>query len=452
VRKRPLLPIVVAICVVAGFVPDTLAQRRAPLASPSVEPAPETRVEAPQAATTPAADATTAADTTTTYPKKMPATEGWETVLALPGKLVYLPFWLTFKTAEGAIWFYERKLAVPDLMQYLVAADGSRGIYPLFEPRYGGGAVFYLKNWPGEGARFDMSFMVGLHGRQRHRIRHRRIPIFNNRAKLAYRLRYNNLPDERFFGIGPNSKKENETNYREQMVLGELTLGKRFHDRLQVDVIGAIEHNVIGDGVADLPSLPKVAPDLPGIGEELTMVRFGFGLDFDGRNREMRPSKGAEVMFRGGWIQDATDNDLGLSIVAANVVGYVEPYHNRVLVFRVAGEFTDPLPGRQTPFYWLPQLGRLETIRGLTRGRYRDNDMVLGSIEYRWAVSTFGDALLFVDGGQVAGNIFNDFTTSNIVWSFGGGYRIWWSDGGTALRAEVGVSKERVRFHFVITG
>ena len=431
-----------AVCMATGTKARAIAF--SPDAAAAIEEAAEE--EAPQ-------DSGTAdADTTAAYPEKMSANSGVEKAVNLPLKIVYLPFLLVFKTAEGALYLYEKSPPILKPLRVLIAADGSRGVYPLFEARYGLGAMFFVKYWPDDTSRFDVSTMWGLRGRNRQRLRHRRIGVFNDYMLLGYELRWWNLPDERFFGVGPNTPESAEAQFGWKMGLAQATLGKSFKERLQIDVIGAFEHNIIADGnnPDGTPVVSDEYPNLPGLGEELTLVRFGFGLDWDGRNRKLRPSKGVEVMFRGGWIQDANDTDFGLSIIAADFDAYFELYRGRVIKLRLGGEFTDPLPGREIPFYWLPQLGRLETIRGLTRGRFRDRDMVLGSMEYRWPISTLGDALLFVDAGQVQQNIFNDFRIDDIVWTFGGGYRFWLPDGRTGVRAEIGVSKERLRFHFVV--
>ncbi|MDP8228814.1 MAG: BamA/TamA family outer membrane protein, partial [Candidatus Electryoneaceae bacterium] len=107
------------------------------------------------------------------------------------------------------------------------------------------------------------------------------------------------------------------------------------------------------------------------------------------------------------------------------------------------------------PFYHLGELGSDETIRGFTRGRFRDRDLLMGSVEYRYPIYQLKytrtvDAVLFVDTGQVADNIFQDVAVSMFQVGYGGGFRFYNEDEELVARLEIGVSKEMFRIYLMV--
>jgi len=86
-------------------------------------------------------------------------------------------------------------------------------------------------------------------------------------------------------------------------------------------------------------------------------------------------------------------------------------------------------------------------VRGLVRSRYRQRDMVLGSIEYRYPIWTILDAFLFVDAGQVAEDIFKSFSSDKIIFGYGGGIQVWGNE-GLVSSLTLGISKDGFRFYF----
>ena len=87
-------------------------------------------------------------------------------------------------------------------------------------------------------------------------------------------------------------------------------------------------------------------------------------------------------------------------------------------------------------------------MNGFSRSRFRDRDMVLGSIEYRYPIydrhNSVIDAYIFVDGGQVSPDLFNELEADNFQFSFGGGFRVWSGD-TESVNLVIGKSKERFR-------
>jgi hypothetical protein len=210
------------------------------VAEPVAAPADAAAVTAPQAQ----ADT----DTTAAFPEKRHAHAAWETALALPGYVIYLPFWAVFSFTGATIKVVDETGALDRMKEWVTFADGRGGIYPAYSGSSGAGLSFFLKDYFNEDFRFDATATYGRYDRSLFRIRYRRLEIFNGALITGLNLRYRNMPDERFFGIGPEAPKSPQTNFRQQLGAGELTLGHRITTNLDLNAVGAIEYNKIDEG------------------------------------------------------------------------------------------------------------------------------------------------------------------------------------------------------------
>lgn len=388
------------------------------------------RTDGNTTSTAPTADDEAApADSTTAFPKKMPGHTTWEKVAAAPGYLIYLPLWAAFTVTGGTIKYVEKTGIIGRTQELVTFDDGRGGIYPAYSGRSGAGLSFFLKNYVNEGFRFDATASYGFYDRSLFRLRYRRLEIFNGALITGLNLQYHNMTDERFFGIGPDAPKSPQTNFRQEQALADLTLGRRITDDIDINLIGGIEYNMATDSRNGTftPAI-DIYPELGAAGWG-TDVNFGH-VDLRGvwdgrRNLGFRPLGGFLAFVDGSVYEDIGRDRFGYTQVLVEYRQFIRLWHSRVLVLRANGWFADPLNNRAIPFYALPEHGEDETVRGYARGRWRDRDAVLASAEYRWAIWRTIDALLFTDASQVAENIFNDFDTNNIKWSYGGGFRLY---------------------------
>jgi outer membrane protein assembly factor BamA len=110
---------------------------------------------------------------------------------------------------------------------------------------------------------------------------------------------------------------------------------------------------------------------------------------------------------------------------------------------------------KEIPFYLLSELGSDETIRGFSRGRFRDKDALLASAEYRYPIwedhPNSLDAFIFIDAGQVADFMLEDFKKDNTQFGYGLGFRFY-NDEKDDLMGKIsfGFSKERFRVVFAL--
>ena len=77
------------------------------------------------------------------------------------------------------------------------------------------------------------------------------------------------------------------------------------------------------------------------------------------------------------------------------------------------------------PFYDLTYLGSSSTLKGYQSKRFRDNDAVMASLEYRWRWWRMNDMALFMDAGMVINDMFEDsWSDEEFHLGYGFSYRL----------------------------
>lgn len=282
---------------------------------------------------------------------------------------------------------------------------------------------------------------------------------------------YRHMPEERFFGRGPDSRLDQESSYRlneaDAGILAGLQLGSRFAFGAQAGYVRAQP----GPGSADdIPTSQEIFGQLPGLVEDTEHLSLGGWLRFDGRDpapqfrffRELSPVESGLVrmplttkrgIFAVAEFTDYTplgEEELGFQRLTVQSQQYI-PFRNGYQVFALR-EFLalSRTDGSGMPFHMLPSLGGAYSLRGYELFRFRDRHALLLNAEYRWNVWRFADLVLFVDAGQVFGTA-EDISVSDLHADYGGGLRLVSGTHGFA-RVEVARSSEGTQLLVLLTG
>jgi len=371
-----------------------------------------------------------------------------ETIVNLPLNLLYLPFDVIFKGTTALVKWTDQEQVVRKMADFFSSEDGRRKGYPIYDNRMFG-FFFKQKGVLGEQSRFIASASLGFKNRQRYEVRFQRLQLGNFGAGTIGGY-YQYLQDEPFYGIGPDSKAENRTNYAHEQIDVLAGLGIRPSEDLAFGVTGEYVINSLFEGKdTRYPSTTEVAniDSLPGLETGVKLASVGFALLYDYTNKPFRPTSGGLILFRADGFYDVVGERYGFSKVLLDAATVFHLFYNRRLIVRFAGEITEPLKGKEVPFYHLARLGPQETIRGFQRGRFRDFDMVLTNVQYNYPVWDLLDIFLFVDAGKVAPNIFRDFSDVKTHVGYGGGITVWGRQGITA-DFTFAWSEEGFRFYF----
>lgn len=263
---------------------------------------------------------------------------------------------------------------------------------------------------------------------------------------VGLRGRYFEWPQEDFFGIGIDARETDRSNY----LLRQLEAGADFWAepirRLRIGGGTYYLSPSVGSGRdSRFPSLEQLfdPSTVPGFDEQPDFLRIDAFIDYDLRDNPDYPRRGT---FLGSKFSNYRDRHFDLYHFRRwefDVQQYV-PLGNqyRTLVFHGNMVMTDVGANDRFPFYYMPDLGGGERLRGFRERRFRDYNSVLAQVEYRWYASWFLDMALFVDGGKVAPRRAEiDFSD----WQFSGGlgFRIHTKE-AFVYRLDIAFSRERL--------
>jgi len=390
------------------------------------------------------------------FPPKMKSKETWEQILNVPGIVLAFPFWLLEQSISPALDLILEKKLVAKVKDFLRTDDGLRGVYPTYKSQIGGGAKFFQKDLLNQGSKLDLIATIGLRWRQYYQIHLKRVKLSQNLTS-AFSVDYSNFTDEPFFEIGNNAAVDDKSNYAHKQAAAEITIGVDLPIKSYLTTNVGIDYNRIRDGrnktlpsIKDRPSLEMEL--IPGLTDDVRIFRLQAMLEHDSRNRLGNPSAGWLATIKGGYFSELGENKFGFWQAYMDITRYFHLFRNRTFLIRGAAQITEAFDNRQIPFYYMSELGERESIRGYSRGRFRDEDMVLGSLEYRYPIlnrSTSVDFSLFVDTGKVYKDLVNEFDTSDYHFGYGGGFRFY-NPEGTFLQLLVGFSEDGYRCYVVL--
>jgi outer membrane protein assembly factor BamA len=202
--------------------------------------------------------------------------------------------------------------------------------------------------------------------------------------------RYRNFPEEDFWGLGPDTKQDQRTNFLYEDVGGSATMAVRFRKVRAGMTAGYVAINTGPGRDKNFPSVPENLQAGP------RYRPVGPFVEYNSADESSDPHAGGKYAFR--WTRYGTtfqryeiDVRRFIPLTAAE---------DRIAL-RVKTTFTDTSTTQETPFFMLPTVGGVDTVRGFAQYRYRDRDALVLNGEYRRPVSGFLDAVFFADAGRV---------------------------------------------------
>jgi len=261
---------------------------------------------------------------------------------------------------------------------------------------------------------------------------------------VTARGQYYEFPQEDFFGLGMNSRKEDRSDYLLEST--EAGLDVRWQPLNLITLASGVSYlrpKVESGTDARFPSIEQLfdPATLPGAEAHSAFVRSDASIALDWRDNPLHPHAGGRY---GIELSDFRDQNLGsfsFRHVAIDLQQYVPlPNRYRLIALRALAVLTDPLAGQQVPFYYQPTLGGSSELRGFREFRFRDRNSLSLTAEYRWEASWLLDGALFVDAGKVAGDR-RDLTLRDLNVSYGVGFRVH-SNNAFVTRLDLARSRE----------
>ena len=269
-----------------------------------------------------------------------------------------------------------------------------------------------------------------------------RIPFFMT-------LRYRYLPQEDFYGLGPDSELENRTIYLQEEGRLYFTTGYQFTDHSVLLFNGGFQRNEIGAGKSSTyPSTEDIFDDMtaPGLKDPPNYVRWGTQFLFDRRDEPGNPHRGFMVALSYSRFDDRTEDSFSFDRYGLDARAFVPlGSPQRVLALRSALLMDEADGGNVVPFFMQRSLGGSHTLRGFDSFRWRGAKVMLYQAEYRWEPLPFWDLDIFVDAGAVGGRVEAlSFDNLEVDWGFGTRIKTYRD---VVVRVEIAFSNETTRYY-----
>ena len=261
-------------------------------------------------------------------------------------------------------------------------------------------------------------------------------------------------PEEQFFGIGPDSLRENQATYH--LSGASLIARAAFHPVDHFTTGGHVEWTRPHAKAGRSRSLPPVdggfdPSELPGFLAEPDYVRTGGFAEVDFR-QPINARKGGWYRFDVSRWDDQNTGAFTFNSFEADVRQFASILaERRVFAARALVTTTNAGTGGQVPFYLLPTLGGNDTLRGFRSQRFRGPHRMLMQAEYRWEIWSAFEAALFVDAGKVTMRR-EDLNFKNLERDYGFGFRFN-TDNGVVFRIDAAFgSRDGKHLHIVAGG
>lgn len=317
--------------------------------------------------------------------------------------------------------------------------SGGGGAYPWFGSVFGGSGMAvgagYLKRFEKSGS---LNLLAGISINNSQVLETRLVApaLFRDRLQIGAEARWTKARDVPYYGVGPATDPSTDFEYDYQPTeystdatfkpVRWLSFGGGYSF---VDLTTAVEH-------FDLAARPA-----PGIGRALRYNVMRAEVAVDSRTSPGYSTRGG--LYRVAWERHEERHDLPFSFDSQEYeVRQLVPLMREQFVLAVRGlmTLTSTDHGSQVPVPLAPFLGSGSTLRAFSTRRFTDRNRVLLTGEYRWRPSRYLDMALFVDSGQVAGDVrqfrFRDFESN---WGIGARFH---GPVFTALRVEYARGRE----------
>ena len=264
-------------------------------------------------------------------------------------------------------------------------------------------------------------------------------------------LLYRDFPEEDFFGLGPDTNKADQTDYRRRDASYAAVLGYQLTSWLNAASRVGYTTTSIDPGEDErFPDTQDLFNEVsaPGLARQPHFLHLATGLLIDFRDRPRNPHRGGMLGFSfSRWDDRGSEaHDFNRFAIDGRYFATLGS-DQRVLAFRFYTSIDDEDPDSLVPFYLQETLGGDVTLRGFDNFRFRDNNLLYTSLEYRWEASPAVELALFYDRGKVFSKR-SDFDFSGLEKSFGFGVRLKTPE-SVILRLDFARSREdSFRFHF----
>jgi outer membrane protein assembly factor BamA len=253
------------------------------------------------------------------------------------------------------------------------------------------------------------------------------LQAFDERVEFWTNYRYEDFPQEDYFGRGPTSIRDNRTSYDFDSI--DFTAAGIFKPlpwlRLGTE-LGYMSPDIGEGSDSKYLSIEQVFSDAdaPGLLEQPDYLHTTFFADVDYRDERGRPRSGGFYHAALGLWNDRTLGQYDFKRFDANVSQWVpfDVEKKHVVLGRAGLSYVNNDTGSRVPFYFLPYVGGVDTIRSFHEFRFRDENALWMTAEYAYTPMKWVSVAAFIDAGKVAAN-WEEVRPSGLKRAYGFGVR-----------------------------
>lgn len=375
---------------------------------------------------------------------------GWETALRTPFRVAFFPLRLVAKGVEAGAGYIgprylEPKADRPPKPGLSLSPHVTQG----GPSDLGLGPAITWVGFPTSDSKLLLAGTLSASDRRYALLRE----VIGERRAVGFRLEavYSYKPDRPFYGIGNNMPVTNRSYFllESSNVEAALLLGAK--PLRQFRVIGGYSSMSPRRGYNAEPLLEDVFSGTSVSYQHRTTRELWYGVaaDLAAVDNDRDPSRGIHGRADLRRATGVGSGDPDYTQWRLEGRGYVPVFASRrVIAVRVVYAGIEPSGGATAlPHYRLAQSEEAYAFAGYAAGRFRDRQLMLGRVEYRWAVLHGLSAIALYELGEVAPRAAS-FRLRDAHTSYGGGLRLGMSD-GSAARFEVAKGTEGL--HAVLT-
>ena len=293
----------------------------------------------------------------------------------------------------------------------------------------GGGFAFgpgYRLHW--NDVLVDLSVGISTKTYKAADIKVRWLQAFDERFELWTNYRYEDFPQEDYFGRGSTSILGNRTSYDFDSVdILALALVKPVPWLRLGSEVGYMSPD-IGPGTdPNFPPIDQLFSDVeaPGLLEQPNYLHTTLFADVDYRDQKGRPRSGGFYHVAMGFWDDRNLDQYDFKRFDANASQYVplDASKAHVILGRVGLSYVNNNTGGRVPFYFLPYVGGVDTVRSFHEFRFKDENALWMTAEYNWTPMKWFSVATFIDAGKVAPD-WQDIRLSGLKKGYGFGVRV----------------------------
>ena len=254
--------------------------------------------------------------------------------------------------------------------------------------------------------------------------------------------RFEDFPQEDFFGTGPSSLLDERTSYQ-----------FKSHDFVARGLLKPVEWLRVGANLGYLrpsigrgrddrfASIEEVFSDIaaPGLATQPNFLHTALFADVDTLDERGNPRDGGLYRIaysRWDAREDAPYDFRRFDVNAERFVPLVASKDHMVMG-RFGLAYVNNETGDRVPFYFLPYVGGVDTVRSYREFRFKDENAMWLSAEYNYRPMKWVSLAAFIDRGKVAAD-WEDINFSDMKKAYGFGFRVH-SRKQTFLRVDYGM-------------